>query len=109
VTIDRLIDCFIPRMNPPDPLTTHFDPVRLQEEATQANAIPLPSSPSPHPDFNLDITIQNVAAVKAYLKRTSHSDAKGADSATYSQLMSIPNDRLALLFGRAFRNNELPS
>ncbi|KAJ3870338.1 hypothetical protein F5051DRAFT_470385, partial [Lentinula edodes] len=93
-------------MNPPDPLTTHFDPVRLQEEATYANAIPLPSPPSSHPDFNLNITAVDIATVKAYLKRTAHSDAKGADSTTYSQLISIPNDRLALLFGRAFSNSD---
>ncbi|KAH7879159.1 uncharacterized protein C8R40DRAFT_1021061, partial [Lentinula edodes] len=55
--------------------------------------------------FNLAVTERDVSSVKAYLKRTTHSDATGVDAATYSQLMGIPNNLLASLFSRAFHAN----
>ncbi|KAJ3851203.1 hypothetical protein EV368DRAFT_2556, partial [Lentinula lateritia] len=106
VTISQLTDCFIPRMNPPNTISTSFDPKILEQLDASANEIPFPSPQSSHPDFNLAITERDVGSIKAYLKRTTHSDAMGVDVATYSQLMGIPNNLLASLFSRAFHYND---
>ncbi|KAJ3875126.1 hypothetical protein F5051DRAFT_471870, partial [Lentinula edodes] len=92
-------------MNPPDTTSTSFDPRILEQLDASANEIPFPSPQSSHPDFNLAVTEHDVGSVKAYLKRTTHSDATGVDAATYSQLMGIPNNLLASLFSRAFHAN----
>ncbi|KAJ3846953.1 hypothetical protein EV368DRAFT_19911, partial [Lentinula lateritia] len=109
VTLEQLTNCFIPRMNPPDPRTTSFDPQILQQETNRANAIPNPSPPSAFPSFNSVICEDDITTIKSYLKCTAHSDSTGADLITYSIVQDIDNDRLASFFDRAFQLKEFPT
>ncbi|GAW04368.1 RNA-directed DNA polymerase from transposon X-partial [Lentinula edodes] len=96
-------------MNPPDPLLSSFDPARIVAEDARANAIPLPSPPASHPAFNEPLSLDDISTVKAYLKRTTHSNSTGVDLATYDLLVDIDNKQLLPLFQRAIECRDIPS
>ncbi|KAJ3871986.1 hypothetical protein F5051DRAFT_340050 [Lentinula edodes] len=96
-------------MNPPDPSALSFDPAHILSEDTRARAIPIPSPPATHPAFNEPLSIDDIASVKSYLKRTTHSNSTGVDAATYDLLIEIDNNYLLPLFQRAIEHLDMPS
>ncbi|GAW08067.1 RNA-directed DNA polymerase from transposon X-partial [Lentinula edodes] len=96
-------------MNPPDPVLSSFDPARIIAEDARANAIPSPSPPASHPAFNEPLSLDDIASVKSYLKRTNHSNSTGIDLATYDLLIDIDNNLLLPLFQRAIEHQDIPS
>ncbi|KAJ3964522.1 hypothetical protein EV361DRAFT_955868 [Lentinula raphanica] len=96
-------------MNPPDVFSTLFDYCLITADDLYAQNIPFPSPPSLYPPLNEPIRVEDIAAIKAYLKNTSHSNATGVDLTTYDCIMSIANDSLLPLFSSAIEDSEIPS
>ncbi|GAW07448.1 hypothetical protein LENED_009437 [Lentinula edodes] len=55
------------------------------------------------------LSLDDIASVKSYLKRTNHSNSTGIDLATYDLLIDIDNNHLLPLFQRAIEHRDIPS
>ncbi|KAF5331289.1 hypothetical protein D9758_018494 [Tetrapyrgos nigripes] len=109
ISLHDLLNCFKPCLNPPDPLSAHFNAERLEQQNEHAHHRSWSSAPSIFPCLNAEVSVADIEAVKAYLSLHPHSSTCSIDDLSYSLILNLDNSDLCRLYRDCFHTGSVPS
>jgi len=109
VTASDLFSVFVPRMNPPDPESSGFDPAKLAEEERKVSSIPDVTEPSEaFPELGKLFTIEDVAELKGHLSDKARATATGLDRTSRDLILAANDDELRKLLNECLLSRDAP-
>ncbi|KAF5311562.1 hypothetical protein D9758_019093 [Tetrapyrgos nigripes] len=109
VEANNLLNCFKPRLNPPNPLSSHFNATLLEEHNACTQLRGPSSPPSAFPSLNTEVCEADIESVKAYLTLHPHSNTCGVNDIPYFAILEIDNTDLCRLYHECFQTGKVPT